>query len=622
MHRRTLSAALCIALLALQACVPSANTGSGPASVERAERYLRQGNATAAAQMFERLATDNPGAAGVDFSLSAVRAWLAANRADDAQRVLDGITGAVTSQQGFERELLRIETLLDLGQYAPAWRLASAVTEPRAAADATRLFRLQQQAALRAGAPQEAVRAGISRDRVAATDAEHMAARRDLLGDLRQAIDRGLRLDPAASRDPLVRGWLEIGQIAATAGRSPLGAEPAIQRWRARYPGHPAASIAVNDIVIPGATAAVPLPSNLDNTTVGLLLPITGGQSVAATLVRDGFQAAMAQLSADRRPQVRIYDTGAQTVDAALQEASRDGVGFIVGPLTRAEVQAAAQQHTGSAPLLLLNSLGSESSSGRGIYQYALSPEDEARQIARQGLASGQKRAIVISPVSTATDDWGMRVSAAFTTEFTRGGGVVIAQSNYDSEHTDYSSMIAQVLAIEDSRTRARRIQQILGGDVKSEIRRRQDVDLIFAAGLQPLALRQILPLLRFYNADDVPTYMTSDGIGADVAANRDLNGVRFPDMPWMLEESGPIADIRATTQPQWAERGRRQSRLFAFGYDAGALTIALRNRQATWPVAGLTGRLSIGSDGRVERELDWARMNDGTPRQFTPAAQ
>jgi outer membrane PBP1 activator LpoA protein len=617
LQRAALCLALGIALCTLQACVPGQGTGSGPASVDRAERLLRQGNATAAAQMYERLAADNPPPDGPGFSLAAARAWLSANRGDDAQRVLDNLTATLPAQQNFERELLRVETQLARGQYAPAWRQAAAIAEPRAAADATRLFRLQQQAALRASQPLDAVRAGIARERVAATDAERNAARRDLLGDLRQAVDRGVRLDPAASREPLVRGWLEIGQIAAAAGRSPLGAGPAIERWRSRFPGHPAASIAYSDIVTPGASAAP--AAGAGNSMIGLLLPLTGRQSVAATLVRDGFQAAMAQLPADQRPELRIYDTGAMTVAAALQGATGDGVGFIVGPLTREEVQAAAQQHTGTAPLLLLNSLGNEVSGGRGLYQYALSPEDEARQIARQAFATGQKRAIVFTP----TDDWGTRVAGAFTNELTRAGGVVLSQATYDPERSDYTAMISQALAIEDSRARARRVQQVVGGaELKSELRRRQDVDLIFTAGRQPLALRQILPLLRFFNAGDVPTYMTSDGVGTDAVANRDLDGVRYPDMPWVLEETGPVAEIRTLTQPQWAERGLRQSRLFAFGYDAGALTIALRNRQPNWPIAGLTGRLSITPDGQVERDLDWARMNDGAPRQFIPVAE
>ena len=70
------------------------------------------------------------------------------------------------------------------------------------------------------------------------------------------------------------------------------------------------------------------------------------------------------------------------------------------------------------------------------------------------------------------------------------------------------------------------------------------------------MALRQIRPQLRFFYAGDVPTYMTSDSFDPDPIANRDIDGVIFPDMPWMLQEQGPVADTRAATQAAWASQG------------------------------------------------------------------
>ena len=98
------------------------------------------------------------------------------------------------------------EIAMARGQYAAAWRDLAAVAEPASAAEATRLFLLRQEVALRAGQPLEAVRAGIARDRVASSDAQRTSARRDLLTDLRGAIDRGLRIDPAVgARTPGAR---------------------------------------------------------------------------------------------------------------------------------------------------------------------------------------------------------------------------------------------------------------------------------------------------------------------------------------------------------------------------------------------------------------------------------
>jgi uncharacterized protein len=603
-------------LCGLAACTSVLAPGSGPASVDKAERLLKQGNAAAAAQMYSDLANQNSLPESVDQHLAAARAWLAANRGDDAQRSLEALGTTLTPAQQFEKELVSAETALARGQYAPAWRQLSAVTEPRQAQDATRLFQLQQKVALRAGQPMDAVRAGMSRERVAGNDADRNRARRDLLADLRGAIDSGLKLDLAAAREPIVRGWLELAQIASAAGRSPLGANSAIDRWRGRYPAHPAAAIATAEIVTPASRPDAPRNvAVVSSGPIGLLLPLTGRAAVPAALVRDGFLAAIERLPETSRPTVKIYDTGAISITAAIAQAQADGAGFMVGPLTREEVQAAAEQRPGSLPFLLLNSLASSGYSGAPLYQYALAPEDEARQIARHIFASGQRNAIVLAPAG----DWGTRVAAAFNDELTVAGGRVVAQGNYDLARNDIMPVVTRTLGIDAGKARHRRLQQVVGSELKFEPQPLPDTGAIFAAGYQSLALRQVNPQLRFFNAQNVPVYITQEGIDTDTAANRDLEGMRFVDMPWALETTGTIADIRDATESVWKERGPRQSRYFAFGYDAATLAVALRRGANTWPIDGLTGRLTLTAEGRIERSLQWARMREGVARPADP---
>jgi outer membrane PBP1 activator LpoA protein len=605
------------ALLALLAACASTTPGSGPASVDRAERLVRRGDHIAAAQMYERLAEGNAAPDRNDFAFAAARAWLAANRADDAQRALDLATADRAPAQRFEGDLLAAEVGVARGQYAAAWRQISQVPEPARPADASRLYQLRQQVALRAGQPVEAVRAGIARDRLAATDADRARARRELLTDLRGAIDSGLRVDPAASNDPLVRGWLEIAQVAVSAGRSPLSAQSGIDRWRSRFPGHPAATIANSEIIALGERAAPAGGAALAATTgpIALLLPVTGRQAAPAVLIRDGFQAALTRLPEAERPTLRVYDTGTLSVSAALLRAQEEGAAFIVGPLTRDEVRTAAEQRPAGLPLLLLNTLDASYPGGQ-IYQYALSPEDEARQIARQIAGSGQRNAVVLAPAG----EWGTRVASVFADELTRAGGAVLAQGNYDMARNDLTTTLTAVLGIDESRARQRRLQQVTGAVLEFEARPRPDIDAIFVAGYQPLALRQINPQLRFFNAGNVPAYITQDGMDGDSNSNRDLEGMRVLETPWALDSMGAVADLRTATQAGWAAQGPRQSRYFAFGYDAAMLAVELRRgTAASWPLAGLTGRLQLTPEGRVERSLNWARVREGAVEAFDP---
>ncbi|MEJ0098615.1 MAG: penicillin-binding protein activator [Pseudomonadota bacterium] len=603
-------------LLLLAGCATQGG-GGGPASDDRADRLMRRGDNAGAAAMYEQLAQGNPPPARNNFALAAARAWLAANRADDAQRALDLASGASGSQQ-LELGMVRSQVAVARGQYAVAWQQVSQLPQPADAATASRLLQLRQQVALRAGQPLDAVRAGITRESLAGNDEQRTAARRDLLTGLRGAIEGGLRVDPATSNDPLVRGWLELAQISVSAGRSPLSADSAVARWRTRFPGHPGSTIIESEILHPASRPSENIPRLVASSgPVALLLPLTGRQSAVAQLVRDGFQAAVARLPESERPALKIYDTGAMSVGAALQAAQAEGAGFIVGPLVREEAQVAAEQRPGTVPLLLLNTLPGTSFAGNQLYQFALSPEDEARQIARQIAGSGKRNVAVLAP----TGDWGNRVATAFTEELTHDGGGVVAQGSYDIAKNDLTSSLTATLGINEARARQQRLQQTINAPVEFDAYPRPDIDAIFVAGYQSIALRQINSQLIFNNAGDLPIYITQDGVSADTTENRDLRGMRVLGTPWELDSVGPVADLRTATETQWSAQGPRQSRYFAFGYDAATLTMALRRGSANWPLQGLTGRLQLTPEGRIERSLNWGQLKDGQVQAFDPAA-
>jgi outer membrane PBP1 activator LpoA protein len=344
---------------------------------------------------------------------------------------------------------------------------------------------------------------------------------------------------------------------------------------------------------------------------VALLLPISGRTAGAATSVRDGFMTAYYQVPPSERPRLLVYDTGSLSVADALTQAMSAGADFIVGPLTREEVAAAADFPGLRVPLLALNFLPPERPPPSQFYQYALSPEDEARLVARRVLEDRHRRGVALVPAG----EWGNRVLAAFRQELQAGGGDLLATAQIDTARTDYSAAITEVLRQSDSTARFHRLESILDTKLQFEPRRRNDVEFIFAPA--PANLERLLrPQLRFHYAGDIPTYATSDAFEPDVRANEDLEGLMFPDMPWML--GGDLADaVRAATREAWPSGGPYRGRLFAFGFDAFRLMQALRHGgvNGTISVAGLTGRLSLDAQRRVRRELGWAQLHDGELR-------
>ena len=367
----------------------------------------------------------------------------------------------------------------------------------------------------------------------------------------------------------------------------------------------------------PGTTPARPAPAATAPVAAGsgiaLLLPLTGRQAAAATAVRDGFLTAYYSQSAQDRPDLRVYDTTQLTVPAALAQATQDGAGIIVGPLTREEVAAAAAYAGPRPPLLALNAVpGTAPPPGR-LCQFALSPEEESRQVARRVVADGHHAGIALVP----SGDWGRRVLAAFTQELAAAGGQLLDVATYDAGSTDYAPAISQALRINESEARQKRLESVLGAHLAFQPRRRGDVGFIFSPG-QSRAERLLRPQLKFYFAGDVATYATADAFEPDANANQDLDGLIFPDAPWLL--GSPLVDgVRDTLNGAWPSGGPRRNILLAFGFDAARLAVALRSlpdtNAAGVAIDGLTGRLTVAPDGHVLRDLMWAQIRNGEPR-------
>jgi uncharacterized protein len=579
--------------------------GNAPASAARAEAASRRGDHAAAAAMYEAVAptaADTPA-----LQLLAAREWLSANRPIDAARVLTGIKGTLNAEQTIERRLLGAEVALANGQAQGAWEQLGAITDTTTTSSPAYL-EARMRAALATARPVEAVRAEMIAERVSGSAAERTAWRQKLLGYMRQARERGVRLDAGSSQEPTIKGWLDLGSMLGSGRGSSLTGGNVAARWRSLYPNHPAAEL-LNE-ALPAALSGGAI------NRIALLLPLS--ISAEARTMRDGFQHALNQIDSASQPELQVYDTSTTPVLEQLAAARAAGAGFVVGPLLKAEVAAVAAAGSQSSPVLALNALGNDDAPPGNFFQFALSPEDEARDTARQILASGLKSGVALAPAN----DWGNRVLAAFTQELRAGGGVLLAQTSYDANSHDYSAGIKQVLGTDASEARLRRVQSITGTKYEFEPRRRTDVEFVYAAASATTSARLLRPQLGYQYAGQLPIYMSSASYTPDVReANQDLNGALLPDMPWRLPDATLDA---ARAEAEQAGFANWRSPYFAFGYDALQLSLAIAGAGRDTNrirVAGFSGVLTVGTNGRVHRELEWARIRDGTATLLSPLA-
>jgi outer membrane PBP1 activator LpoA protein len=593
-----------VALAAALAGCPTTTRRPATSSVDRASELIRSGDHAGAAALYEKLAAETSGSDSAEFRLRAAREWLAAGHAADADRVLASLPAGLTQQQTLEQNLLRIQSALVSGRGDDAWRQVSSMPAPAAQPAAARYYETRQQVAIATGHLLDGIRSELARERLIGPGDARLA-RSELLGQLRAAAERGVSLAPPPGSDATVRGWLEAASVAVDNSRNPTLGATRLAAFRARYPSHPALAALSGEPGVgieeaPAALAAAP--------HVALLLPLTGRTSAPAAQIRDGFMTAYYEVPAATRPRLRVYDTAVTSIADTVAQAQAAGATFVVGPLTREEVVAAGELTTSRPPILALNFLPADRPTPERYFQFALSPEDDARAVARYIGATGKSRGVVLTPEG----DWGTRVAAAFDEELRAAGGFVLGQSSFGSTtRNDFSGSIMNVLRTDDSQTRQNRIQATVGQKLDFEPRRRPDIQFIFAPS-QPGAARQMRPQLRFHLAGDIPTYTLGDAYEPHPTANQEIDGMMFPDMPWMLGDEGLMGDVREEGRQAFGDMKNR-GRLFAFGYDAFRIASSLQ-RGAPINPQGLTGTLSIDAQGRVRRDLQWVRIKNGVP--------
>lgn len=479
-----------------------------------------------------------------------------------------------------------------------------------------RIRRTGAEASAQAGMPREAAEQRLVLDALLAS-AEERAANQDALwADLSQATSYDLFSWSAQATSGLLKGWLDLAYIAKTTPPKSAALETQLARWLQAYPQHPASPRMLERL------RGQWKEYETYPTDIAVLLPLTGKFAAVAEAVLNGVLAAYyADVDETNRPTLRVYDIGERPTDvwSHYSRAVQDGAQFVIGPLDKAAVGVLGRMENLPAPVLALNYGDEETApSPEGLYQFGLLPEDEARQVAERISLAGHGHAVAFVPEG----EWGARILATFKERFELLGGQVLAAERYTGgSGTDYSAAILRAFGLNESETRHRQVRTTIKEDVKFEPRRRQDVDVVFIAG-SPRQARSLKPQLEFHRATGLPVYATSHAYSGipDPRSDRDLNGLIYCDMPWVLPQATRGAALREQTESTLPEANRQFVRLVALGVDAYRIVPYLK-RLAAQPherFEGVTGNVRVDEQRRLHRDLNWARFERGVPRLLT----
>lgn len=607
--RRSLIALLAIVLVGCQTAPKSAAESLSP---EAAQRIEGSGEHVVAAREYERLAQNVAPPLKQQYLLNAVEALIKGGQVPSARTRLDAISIAGLDPSFIaQKSVLEARLALADGDAKRALGyLDEAMRTPNLSATTLgSIYEARAQAELQLGRPIEAVRHYIQRERYLTGDAatENQTV---LWRTLEPLPPERLRAELGVATDPILAGWLELALAMQESAGNGAAIAQGLAQWRARYPNHPAGRPLLESLNLGTPT----LTSRIER--IAILLPLTSDYAIAAQAVRDGFLAMHATTPEPERPKVVIYDLGPnpELAPQVYERAVREGAQIIVGPLGREAVDEIVRRAGLSVPTLLLSHTDERPAGPARLFQFGLPPEQEARQAAERAYLDGCRQAALLYPSGA----WGERMAGAFSGHWQRLGGLILASQPFAENDTDYSDPIKRLLNVTGSESRAAALAKRTGQKLEFDSRPRQDIECIFLAS-NPRSARLIKPQLNYHHARNVPVYATSHIYAGkpDRTLDLDLDGIRFGDMPWMLVQNGRIAQLRQSLQRDWPYAGTDLDRLYALGIDSYAILWQLNriSAESSARYLGVTSGLSLDREGRLHRQLAWARFRNGEPR-------
>ena len=355
---------------------------------------------------------------------------------------------------------------------------------------------------------------------------------------------------------------------------------------------------------------------------ITIMLPLKGKGELALTsqAIRNGILAAYYSGKNREDINLKVVDITGGDINVFYQQAVADGAEVIIGPLTKDKVQSLVKGSRLTVPTIALNTLD-EYKYGlpENLYQFGLLPQDEAVQVAVKMAQQHLHNVAVIVPEGP----WGSNIATAFINKYVSLGGRVPAVLSYRFGK-NLAEQICHFLAYDASKLCVPRTRESKKQKDPEEIMRRQDIDAIFFVATKAAQARQIVPLLKFYYAGDLPSYSISTvytGV-AKPQLDQDINDVYFCDMPWVVEGPDSFSPELLAVYQQimettlWANSFANYSKFYALGIDAYNLAVKLDNLSAAIGFVGASGVLYLDNFHHIYRKLQWAQIQNGVVKK------
>jgi outer membrane PBP1 activator LpoA protein len=282
------------------------------------------------------------------------------------------------------------------------------------------------------------------------------------------------------------------------------------------------------------------------------------------------------------------------------QQAIKEGAKLVVGPLDKKDIKTLVDSTKLTIPVLALNHI--EGLNQKNLYQFALSPIDDAEQITLKAHRDGHHNALFLVPKT----EQGKRFANYFTDSWQKLGDKTVSVQFYNDDKTDFSNLTQKILQHNNS-------DDLVENNIDT---------LIINA--YPKSASLVYPSLQDSQTTvDLPIYATSQIYLGDVDANRDkaLEDITFCDVPWMFEQVYTGNLSKSALHKNWENLSPNYLRLLPMGIDAYALITQLSHLKEK-PYSGATGKLRLDEGNRITRELFCAKFVNGIPKMLDFASE
>ena len=403
------------------------------------------------------------------------------------------------------------------------------------------------------------------------------------------------------------QGWIELA--LSLAKQADLSTQrDALTQWQQLWSNHSA------NTNPPTALSALLNADLLTPKRILLALPFSGQLAEPARVISEGVIAAMYQRQIQNLPVPELITLDTEEVSsgrAIIDYATTAKADLIIGPLKGEFIDQLASEPALPMPVIVFNQ---SSQSAPNIYTLGLSSDQEITQVVERAVTEGHTQFALITPAAV----WGIKAREDYLKAIDEQGAEVITELQF--QNTDeLSRQVAELLNTQRSTARYEEVRSALGQKIEFNARPRRDIDAILITATSSEA-RQFKPMLAFQFAGEYPVYATShvfDG-NIDPVRDIDLNGVQFADTPWLLN---PSSSINLQLSSERSDTQSRLGRLYALGADAFTLHPFLRQLEGSKEIFfdGLTGRLTLNPDRRIQRQLVWAGFDQGIPVLLGP---